>query len=94
MKSLSAYNRPRTVGDLLNTIAESLDRDGWEIEPGSVDTCGLSLSVEGTVYRLRFDEESRIYPTQEAYEGNDYSGAFIGDSDPAGFNGQETDQPF
>lgn len=80
MKSLSAFNRPRTVGDLLNTIAESLDRDGWEIEPGSVDTQGLSLSVEGVSYRLSFTDESRLYPTQEAYDRAEYA-AFIRSED-------------
>jgi len=88
---MKTVSKPRTIGDLFNTLVEALDADDWGIEPGSLDEHGLTITADGTLYRIRLDLESTLYPPEEAYEGCDYrSGAYLGESDPNGFNGMES----
>jgi hypothetical protein len=87
LNGVKPVSAPRTIGDLLNTLVPALDADCWEIEDGSVSVTGLTIVVAGTLWRVRFDPESMVYPTQDAYQ-SDRSGAFLG-HDAAGFNGQE-----
>jgi hypothetical protein len=84
----------RSIGDLLNTLTEALEAGGFELEPGSVDVTGLTVLLGSMPWRLRIDPESLLYPTQEQYESADRSGAFLGETDPCGFNGMETDVDF
>jgi hypothetical protein len=93
VEGLNAFKRalpPRAIGDLLNTLMPALDADGWEIADGSVDETGLTVKVDGILMRLCFRPEAWLYPTQEAYESVDRSSAFLGEIDPAGFNGMES----
>ena len=71
-KPLTIYNpmhkSARVIAALLTAIETALENDGASIEPGSIDTAGMTIVVDGTLYRLEIREESRLYPSQEDYE--------------------------
>lgn len=50
--------RPRTISVLLDTIAEALNADGATVDPASIDTAGLSIVVDGRLFRLDLREET------------------------------------
>ena len=70
--------KSRTIAELLACIESALTADDWGIEPGSIDTRGLTVAVDGLLYRLDLTDEDRRYPSQEAYEARD---AYIGGHD-------------
>jgi hypothetical protein len=79
-----------TIADALAIIISAFERAGKPPVPGTVGRNGLTLFLGGEEVRLQLVPEALLYPTQEAYERG--SDAFIGEADPAGFNGME--EPF
>ncbi len=63
------HQRSRTIAELLSQIETALENDGgWCIEPGSIDTHGLTIVADGVSYRLELTDEERLYPSQADYE--------------------------
>jgi hypothetical protein len=55
----SAY-QSRTMGAILNRIAIALDGDGSWIEPGSIDSSGLTVVASGMLFRVELDDAGII----------------------------------
>jgi hypothetical protein len=68
LNGVKPASAPRTIGDLLNTLMPALDAEGWEIADGSVSVTGLTVTVGTMQWRISFDPECMLFPTQEAYE--------------------------
>jgi hypothetical protein len=123
-----APRRTRTMGDLLNSIARSLEADNWTVEAEDVDTQGMTVvdARNGLMYRLELNPEGILEDAEwqrrtdaaaarelavtsrefeqwlrehdkrhkQAADAADMRDAFIGETDAAGFNGQETEIEF
>jgi hypothetical protein len=88
----------RTTAMLLTSIAAALNTDGATVEPEDIDSSGMSIIVDGFRYRLEIDPDPELLDDADwcrhldrrladlAAERHD---AFIGETDPAGINGQE-----
>ena len=81
------HKTSRTIAEILSVIEAAIEVDGpGAIEPGSIDTRGLTIVADGYSYRLEITDEAIRYPTQDAWEGtrtdDDQShDAFIGGDD-------------
>lgn len=62
------HKTARTIAELLTCIESALNADDWGIEPGSIDTHGMTIVADGISYRLELTDEERLYPSQDAYE--------------------------
>lgn len=63
------HEKSRAIADLLAVIGAAIDHDNvGEVEPGSIDTHGLTVLVDGILYRLELTDEERLYPSREAWE--------------------------
>jgi hypothetical protein len=83
----------RTIADMLAVIEAAIEHDGpGTIEPGSLDTHGMTIMSDGLNYRLEIRDEERVYPSQEAYErGADFDDDNPADRDWMADSGQDID---
>jgi hypothetical protein len=97
--------RARTMGDLLEAIADALGADDWAVEHGTLDTQGMTVvdSRTGCLYRLELADDGmlddadwrhRVLSTRPAMlvkTGMSHPKVGLNGYavDPAGFNGME-----
>jgi hypothetical protein len=86
---MPSVTHARTIAVLLDTIAAGLNADGATVEPNDIDSSGMSIVIDGLVFRLEIAEPElmddadwrRRFDDYEHVATSDQSSAFIGEAD-------------